>query len=304
MTYSLKLIDVREGQTRRIGAQYGFWHNPAFMEAIATLHNVNPLQLQVFKGEELFSILPLYERSKMGIKGIVAPVGAYYQGFSFAYEDNVHPARKLLDTCAVCAETARFLAGRYRKLHMRLNPDNEDVRSFTWNGFKTAPLYTFRMRVVDEIQPLADERKKLRTAQKLGMVLEERFDSEVFIRLQSDLDQRKNHKLGVSYSALQSFLEKLFSVGLLKQFNVVWEDRRVSSNILLHDGGRVAYTLLQATAEDALKKGAATFHSLSLLKCLPAGSEMLDYCGANVQEVARFKAALGLELKHFYQIRL
>jgi hypothetical protein len=71
MTYSLKLIDVREGQTRRIGAQYGFWHNPAFMEAIATLHNVNPLQLQVFKGEELFPSCRCMSEVKWGSRALL-----------------------------------------------------------------------------------------------------------------------------------------------------------------------------------------------------------------------------------------
>jgi hypothetical protein len=304
MTYRIELHDVQAGEGRHIADSYAYWHKPEFMAAIADLHHVKGLQLQVYKGEELFALLPLFERSKMGIKAIVAPVGAYYQGISFAFEANVSAPRKLLDTTAVCGEIAGYLAARYRRVHFRLNPENTDVRGFSWNGFKASPLYTFRSSAAAELPSLPDERKKLRTAQNLGMSLEERFDSEVFIRLQKDLDQRKSHKLGISYSGLQSFVEKLFSAGLLKQFNVLWDGKPVSSNILLHDGGDVAYTLFQATAEDAMRKGAATFHSLSLLQHLPAGTRIFDYCGANVQEVARFKAALGLELVNFYQIRL
>lgn len=304
MTCQIKLIDIQEGKSKQISGAYSYWHTPRFMAAVADLHGIKAFQLLVYKGDELFAILPLYERSRLGIKAIVAPVGAYYQGISFAYESNVSAPRKLLDTTAVCTQIGTFLASHYHRLHLRLNPENVDVRGFTWIGYKASPLYTFRSSLDASLPTLPDERKKLKSAQNLGMRLEERFDSDLFIRLQKDLDKRKKHRLGISYSGLQSFVEELFSEGLLKQFNVLWEDKPVSSNILLHDGGDVAYTLFQATEEGAMRKGAATFHSLALLQHLPAGTRIFDYCGANVQEVARFKAALGLELVNFYEIRL
>ncbi|MCD8479056.1 MAG: hypothetical protein LRZ88_01740 [Candidatus Cloacimonetes bacterium] len=51
-----------------------------------------------------------------------------------------------------------------------------------------------------------------------------------------------------------------------------------------------------------MKQGAATYHSAKLIDQLPPHCQGLDYCGANVPEVARFKAALGLKLKAFYSL--
>jgi hypothetical protein len=304
MNYRCKLVDILAEGTRQLGVPYSFWHNPQFMAAIAELHGVPAFQLQVFKGDELFAILPVYERSRMGIKALVAPLGAYYQGICIDHSNNAGAARKLLDTLAVCTQIAGFLAKRYKRIHFKLNPENKDVRGFTWNGFKAAPLYTFRKVLSKDLPTLPDERKKYRLAQKMEMQLCEQFAPDEFIRLQRDLDKRKKHRLGVSYSALQRFIEQLFAAGLLKQFNVIWENQVVSSNIMLFSDDEQAYTLFQATSEDAMRKGAATFHSLELLRHLPEDLKVFDYCGANVQEVARFKAALGLDLETFYSIRL
>ncbi len=303
MNYSIKIADIQSGEARQISGGYSYWHNPEFMDAIARMHNVTAFQLQVYKGEELFAILPLYERRKMGIKALVTPVGAYYQGISFAFENNAGKARILLDTTAVCSRVARFLGENYKRVKLQLNPENLDVRGFTWNGFKASPLYTFRCASTQVLNSLPDERKKFRNAQNLGMELVESFDPDAFLALQKRLDIRKNHNLGVSYHSMKVFFTHLHDAGLLKQFNVLWENEVVSANILLYDGGEVVYTLYKATSEEALKRGAASFHSLSLLQSLPKGSRIFDYCGANVQEVARFKAALGLDLCVFYQIK-
>ncbi|MDD3282767.1 MAG: hypothetical protein PHY41_04755 [Candidatus Cloacimonetes bacterium] len=304
MTYSIRIVDIRSYDAVQISATYGYWHNPIFMLAVAEMHKLIPLQLQVFKGEELFAVLPLYERSKMGVRALVSPVGAYYQGICFAFEENAGKARIVLDTVAVCTEISQFLTKRYKRIHIKLNPQNYDVRGFTWNGFKAFPLYTFRYHVGESLPSLADERKKYRTAQKHDMRMEERFDPDAFMRLQKDLDLRKKHELGISYSRLKEFFIRLYSEQLLKQFNIIWQNEVVSANILLYDGGDVAYTLFKATAEKALRKGAATFHSINLLEELPLGTKLFDYCGANVPEVARFKAAIGLDLCSFYQIKI
>ncbi|MCK9558308.1 MAG: hypothetical protein PHQ78_06840 [Candidatus Cloacimonetes bacterium] len=304
MSYVLKIVDMQSGEARQIAGGYSYWHNPRFMEAIARLHNVTALQLQVFKGEQLFAILPLYERRKMGMKALVTPIGAYYQGISFAHESSAGKARVLLDSSTVCFDIARFLAERYKRINFKLSPENDDVRGFTWNGFKATPLYTFRCQKGEILNALPDERRNFRIAKNLGMELVEAFDPDVFLALHKKLEIKKNHSFGLSYKAMRVFLIQLYDAGLLKQFNVLWEKKPVSANILLYDGADVVYTLFKATSEEALRKGTAAFDSLSIIQNLPEGSRFFDYCGANLHDVARFKAALGLHLCVFYQIKM
>jgi hypothetical protein len=302
MTYRLELIDIQCKEPRKLSAGYAYWHNPQFMAALADMHGVKAMQLQVYKGEELVAILPLYERKKMGIKALVAPSGTYYQGICFAFEPACNPSRVVIDTTTITGEIAEYLASAYPRIHLRLNPENTDVRGFTWHGFKAIPLYTFRWFLNSELHTLADERKKLRQAEAEGMSLQEAFVPDAFLQLQKELEQRKQHSLGISHARLRKFFSTLYEQKLLKQFNIHHNSEIVSSNILLTDGGEIAYTINLATAPAAMKRGAATYHSLALARFLPEQTRILDYCGANVKEVARFKSALGLELQSFFQI--
>jgi len=98
------------------------------------------------------------------------------------------------------------------------------------------------------------------------------------------------------------FYRELHEHGLLRQFNIYYKNEIVSANIILSDGGELAYTIILATQEDAMKLGAATLHSVELSRHLPSTTKILDFCGANIREVARFKAALGLDLRVYYHI--
>lgn len=306
MTYHVILeepdrsVSATGGQKSQQG--YDYWYNPIFMDAIAKLHDVKALLLSVFKGEELVAIMPLYERKKLSIKALVCPVGAYYQGLHTFFEAEATPNRVLLDTCAISSELANYLSSRYGRINLKLSPENTDVRGFTWNGFKAAPLYTFYHDRMDTLHILQDEKKKLKRAEATGMSIVEAFDPDAFIRLQTQLDSRKKKSLGVDVKRLAEFFATLHANGLMQQFNIELDSRIISTNIMYYDGGDVAYTVFMASEEQAMKQGAATYHSAKLIDQLPPYCRGLDYCGANVPEVARFKAALGLKLKAFYSL--
>ncbi|MCB5271960.1 MAG: hypothetical protein LHW56_08960 [Candidatus Cloacimonetes bacterium] len=304
MKYQIELLDIGSDGIRKLPSRYSFWHDPEFMAALADMHGVRALQLQVYKGEELLAILPLYERRKLGFKALVAPSGTYYQGISFAFEEGSNPSRVILDTTAICVKIAGFLAKKYKRINFRLNPDNTDVRGFTWAGYKAVPLYTFRQFIGSELCILADQRKNMRVAEELGMELLEDFNLDAFFNLQKDLEDRKQHHLGISHSRMRAFFTRMHEQGLLKQFNIYQGSEVVSSNILFTDNGEVAYTVNLATSPEAMRQGAAVYHSLALAEHLPENTKILDFCGANIKEVARFKAALGLDLQSFYHISL
>lgn len=306
MTYHLKLLEAGQWDydqlKRRSSADYDVWFNPFFMVGIASLHGLKPLLLHVYKGGELVALLPLYERKKLSIKALVCPVGAYYQGLHFFLDDKASPGRTLLDICAISSEVAIFLAARYPRINLKLHPENSDVRGFTWNGFRAQPLYTFEHSTGEPLSIIRDEKAKLAKAEKAGMQLKECFDIESFLRLQHILEGRKGHNLGIAAKRMEIFLESMHKLGLLKQFNVMYDGRVVSSNIVYYDGGARAFAVFMASDPAAMKMGASTLHNVAMLSCLPETCLSLDYCGANVPEVARFKAALGLKLRVFYSL--
>lgn len=272
------------------------------MQAVAELHNREPYHLKCHKGDELVALLPMYENKMFGYRALVSPSTSYYQSLNLWLPDNINPSRQLLETLHITETIAQYLKNRFKRIHFNLSPDFHDVRSFTWAGLKAKPLYTFLSDLQGTENPLADEAKKLNKAKKHGFTFAQEFLPKEFIRLTKELNHKKGINLGVSLTRLEAFIKNLHSVGILRQYNLYEGNNVISSNILLTANDRKAYTVLLATSDDAMKNGASTMHSLKLLEVLRNEFDSLDFCGANVQEVARFKAALGLQLRVFYQI--
>ncbi|MDD3535002.1 MAG: hypothetical protein PHC50_02515 [Candidatus Cloacimonetes bacterium] len=306
MKYRLSLTEAEPDILKEIPFPsihgYDYWYNPLYMQYLGELHEIKPLLLRVYKGEELIALLPLFERKKLGMKALVCPVGGYYQGIHLFMDPNTSSPRVLLDNLAISERIAQFLNKEYSRINFKLLPDNTDVRGFTWNKYSARPMYTFRHDLSQNLHILQDEKKSLRKAAAAGLSLVEHFDPDPYFRMQAELDKRKNHSFGVSFESLARYFEKLHAADLLKQYNVMQGDKILSSNIIYSDAGKAVYTVFMASEPEGLKLGAATFHSIELLSQLPPSCRIFDYCGANVQDVARFKAALGLQLQVFFNL--
>jgi hypothetical protein len=284
------------------GQTLNLWSQPEFMQAVMNLHNSDGFHLQCYKGNQLIAVLPIFEKKLLSYRAVICPSTSYYQAVNLWIEDSSRPARKLLETLQALRQIAAFLRDRYKRIHFNLSPDTYDVRGFTWEKLKAKPLYTFTYNYADALTILPDEKNKLTKAKQQGYRFGEELRLPEFIKLTEAMNGRKKHELGIDYDALESFFVKLHELGILRQYNLYLEDRIVSSNILLKGGDGKAYTVLRATEEAALKNGASSLHTIRLIDSLKDELTELDFCGANVPEVARFKAALGLKLKVFFQI--
>ncbi len=279
------------------------WLDPRFLLAVQELQQVEALLLLCHKGEQLVAALPLYEKKSLGLRRLICPMSAYYQGLWFFWEPERETNRNLLDELKITGEVAAFLKARYKRLQFNLAPHNTDVRGFTWQGLKAVPYYTFTHASGRELRILKDERKQLRAAREHDYRLVEAFEPTGFMGMLKDLYARKQKSLGVDYGAFQAWMEKLHASELLAQFNLMREERIVSTNLVL--GGRNdsrGYSIMRSTLPQDLKSGASALHSLLLVEQLKDRFAGLDFCGANYPEVARFKAALGFQLELFFKI--
>ncbi len=278
------------------------WSLPEFMEAIQKLHHRQAWHLQCWKGEELVAVFPFYENKLLSYRAIVSPSSAYYNGHNLFLNDRSVPSRRLLDSLQITQSLAQFIYGRYKKVRFNLDPQFYDVRGFCWEKLKARPLYTFTYDFAAPLQPLPDEKKKLSLAGAQDYHFAEAFALDDFIRLFRAMFKRKNKELGFSYDDFAEFLQTLHELGLARQFNLYRDNRIVSSNIVYLDPAGYAYAVYRATDEAEMKFGASTMHTMELVKCLSAEVKGIDFCGANVPDIARFKAAQGLSLHVFYQI--
>lgn len=284
------------------GSNLPVWSHPAFMTAVARVHGLKTWHLCCFKGDILAALLPVYERNRLGIRQLVCPPLAYYQPLSIFVEPGTLQPRQNSDHLQIASGIAEFLAKTFRRVTFNLGPESLDVRAFTWAGFKARPLYTYIWDTACPPEPGRNEQRKLKAAAAQGYAYHEEFDPEAFRALLAQLYQRKKHQRSFSDTALLVFLKELQPTGLLHQCNLHLDGRIVSSNIVFGTGSGTAYAVIGASSENALKTGASSMQTVEMLAAFKDRYNRVDLCGANVPQVARFKAALGLQLRLFFRI--
>lgn len=287
---------------RALPAQTSLWSHPVLMTEAARLQDLEPKLLVVYKSQFRAAELPLYERRRLGTVSLQPASGSYYQGLRFWHQKETSPPRRLLDELQISSQIAVWLKDRYRKLLFNLSPENYDTRGFTWNKLRALPLYTFIHNLNEDIYPLRDEREKLRRADQRAYSFERGLDIDAFLDLNDAMFQRKGHHAYNSQDQMRTYIANLHKAGLLEQYNVCLDGQVVSTNILLTGSDGRAYTVLRASRKEELPWGVSLWHTHMLIKTLKDHFVQLDLCGANVADVARFKAAMGLSLKVFFRI--
>ncbi|MFO8144216.1 MAG: hypothetical protein R6T89_00575 [Candidatus Syntrophosphaera sp.] len=296
-------ISVRRPSDEGFQSAPPLWIDPGFLLAVEELQQIDAYQLLCHKGEELVAVLPLYEKKNLGIRRLIIPMSAYYQGLWFFWPSGRKENRILLDELKISENIATFLRKRYRRIHLNLGVQNYDIRGFNWAGFKARPLYTFIQDLSHPFTPLKDERKKIRGAAKQELRLEKAFYPDKFITMLRELYHRKNKNLGVSWGRFRNWMETLHDQELLNQYNLMHDEEIISSNLMLGaPTDDTTYSIMRCTTDLGLKQGASTLHSRLLVENLKDRYQFIDFCGANYPEVARFKAALGFSLRVFFQI--
>ena len=299
--YSLTLSKLG---TITLPANLPLWVQPGFLQAVSELHGVEALHLICRKGEQCVALMPIYERRNLGLRRQICPLSSYYQGIWFFWQESRQSNRDMLDELKISGEIALFLKKRYLRSHFKLAPHNRDVRGFTWNRFRAIPLYTFVHELGQPLALLADERKNLKEALAEDYTFTEDFRQDDFIELMKLLHQRKVQSFGLDYASFARWMKTLREQGLLTQFNLLRGSDVISSNLLLGGSAdQTCYSIMISTLPEEMKKGASTLHYLKLAEALTGRFRQLDCCGANVPDVARFKAALGLQLMPFHLIR-
>ncbi|PKN78033.1 MAG: hypothetical protein CVU48_09640 [Candidatus Cloacimonetes bacterium HGW-Cloacimonetes-1] len=301
MNFCIRLFDP--DQSPQSSTQVPIWTNPIWMKGLAEVHNCRAYHLVCFQNEHVVALMPIYEKTILGLSKCYSPVLGYYQPICFYFDPPKYPNRALLNKLEIKSEIALFLQKRYHRLGINLHFQNHDVRGFTWNKKISAkPLYTFQHELNRDVEIFSEQKTNLRKALRCDYTSGYGFDPERFIDLTIKMFSRKNHPFSIPAARLKKFLILQEQAGNIRQFNLYLENRIVSANLLLCDSTDTVYSILRATEADDLKSGISVLHSHLLVEQLRDQYRLLDWCGANSQGPARFKAALGFDLKVFFHV--
>lgn len=293
---------VTPEQAYKLNPSLPFWLSPAWMNSLAALHKITPQVLVCSKNDNPAAFLPSYIKSFITLKKAYNPTLSYYSPLAFALPDRKQPNRELLLEYEITKAMGDFLHRNFQRVMLNLSPELYDIRGFKDAGLKVSPQYTFIRDLTVKTDFFSSEMKKLRSAEKEGFAFNSEFNPKRLLELVFGMYHRKRHPFPFDQDALLELLLKLHKAGLAEQYNVVKDDKIVSSIVILPGKEKICYGWLTASDTQFMQKGASLYLYRELFKVLADRFDAFDMCGANSRGPSRLKAALGAELKLFFQI--
>lgn len=194
-----------------------------------------------------------------------------------------------------------FLKKNFRKIDFRLNPDLFDIRSFKWEGFNIETRYTY-LRKKDTPINKTIRARFLRIKEELPNVI---VGEPTISDIQVNIDFLKILKFSkAKIAAYKTFLVKWNNLGYLKAFSVNSDDKIECSFLVLIDKkAKRAYTLMINKAN----RNREYIHALiykSIIEWLDEnGFEDVDFCGANMKGISKFKSFFNPQLRIYFIVR-
>ncbi len=263
------------------------------------------LELRVAtKGDEWVAGVPLVHRRRLGQPfHFGLPLAAYS---SWIYRPPTGSgARATSEHLEVTDAMLGEFRGHPRGLSHLLVPAIDDVRPWSWRGWRTQPRYTYLLDTGAPL-PVSDSvRRHLRKCREAGFTMSYDWDLERFWSVFDVTRQRQGFGLRLAPAAFKGLAESLARGGLAWMATALTaEGAPAASQIVLAVPGTPgAYMWVAGAAEQHLVSGVSAWIMVEIAaECGRRGHRFWDLCGADLPRVARFKSELGGTLQHYFQV--
>lgn len=294
MDFEYQILNENEwDNTRTSLSEFGLFGSPEFLKAVANIYNIQyELCCVIYKGKPI--IISAYFTDG---RNIVTPNHYYYQ-YIWLKEDNKE-SWVLLEGLNFLIEE---LQKRYLKICLKLPVNFTDIRPFVWNNFSSVVRYTY----VKNLSNLSYHENVRRILKKenshFSFKTNEDWD---LVWEHHDKDLKKfNIRKRISEKYL-SYFRELKKDGNVETYNAYYNDVFVSSIIVLLDRvNKKAYLPLIGTVDGFYKEGLAIkIYDYTLSELSREGFCLVDFCGANIKSIARFKHKFNPTLESYYEVK-
>lgn len=266
--------------------------DPRFLNVIASVQELHLVYfICEYKNEALFGF-PVFIKNRK----IVVPNHFFYS--VIVMDEEANPVI-INDAWMFCLAE---LKKEYTTISFRFSPDVKDIRPFIWNGFSYQLRYTYLFHLHKFI-PSSPLKKHITRAKERGVSYDtEYLTSDIFSIQRSDLI-----RFGFS-SSTSSIFEKLF-LEWQKNHQMIcisafFNNKRITTQLLLLDKNKkTAYCSILNSAKDyRYLKVHSGLHGFMIEYLKGLGMEQMDFCGANIKEIADFKSKFTDNLQAYYVV--
>lgn len=295
MDFNYQDLDDENWNTLRKNlSEYGLFGSVNFLKAMSDAYQLNYKLCGVFHKNKPVILLSYFTNGK----NIVSPNNYYYEYIWFD--------KKGSGTSWVWTEAMSFLLRNlqqnYTDIYFRLPADVVDLRPFLWNDFKAEIRYTY-------IKALSD----LTYHQNINRIIKKESDHFSF-KINEDWSLVWQHhardlrRFKIKEKQIEQCLDyfkKIKTSDNVESYNLYINGTFVSSIIVLMDKlTQKAYFPLIGTVDSFYKDGAAVkLYDYTLKQLSLKGFETVDFLGANISSIARFKQKFYPNLVCYHEVK-
>ncbi len=270
-----------------------------FAEAVAGVSNVTIRLAVVFDGDTPVCGFPLYESRRWGqARAAVPPFVPYTPLMGMLPSAAERHARR-----TTLERLLEATVDRYGEVALHLQPDIDDVRSWTWQGWRLSPLYTYVAGLQHPGGPLGawskNNRREFRNHRERFELGESVVDPANLAQLVKNSYARHARELPRDLDRLRAAIQLLVDRGRLRIAGArdkETEEVVAGCGVLCFED-RAAYWL----AGSVPGPGMTVVIGALFEKLAKEGFETIDFVGANTPSIAEFKRKLGSELRLYFR---
>jgi hypothetical protein len=196
-----------------------------------------------------------------------------------------------------CAEyLINSLKYSYSNITLKLTPEINDIRPFIWANFTIENKYTYIKKdtlpahysIVKNLSKLPQE--------YYSFIVNPIDDTSL------ELNSKFLRNLGFSKSLINYYRLLILSwdsIGIVKAFNLYKQNKLICSNIVIIDESKI-YTILLNNVSGEDKYAHSYLYTEIIHWCKQNGILEIDFCGANLPSVAKFKSYFNADLVPYF----
>lgn len=253
--------------------------------------------------EELIGGLIYRERKRIGIKMALPLPFTPYNGLILRSENQSES-----DIEKIMIQINNYFSNnKYHKIQIKFSPELQDIRHLIWHGWKEKAQFTYRNNLTDEDKLFNNFsyaiKKQIKKAIRHQVKMVECDDYQLFNYLFTKTFARQSEKSPIS----EMFLKKLTNLSInddsgrlmLAQEN----DGQYSSGLIISWFNDKGYLLFGASHPKLRTGGSTPFLHWEVMKYLKKrGIKTLDWCGANIPSIVKFKRQFNANLTPYFQV--
>lgn len=221
---------------------------------------------------------------------------------------NSKSGKRIQETHEILNSLREFLCSQgFDMIHLRFSPGLEDVRPFTWNGWRSEVHYTHYLDLKENIDENISRkiRKEIRSASEAGLSTRVSNDLETYLDLLSKTYEKQN----LNPPLPREFFERVFN--LIQEKNIGYmlvcetpEGKAVATHLTLY-GKKSTVAWSSARDPSFNQRGANTLlYYNEFLDLKSRGFEYMNVMAGNVPRFADFIMGFSPRLVPYYSVSL